>query len=359
MGGITKIFETLTAGNRLQFSVMTLDPSVRYTFWSILFGKTFFDTALCACLQTHAQRYMCVKDIKAAQRAAWIYYVMTVMIIILCTCVGCLLYAKYSQCDPLRAKLISKPDQFYPLFVIQILGQFPGLTGLFIVSVLSASLSTISSGVNSMAAVILEDIYKRLPITRPISNKSQATVSKLLSVGIGLLTIFLAFIVSYMKNNIITIVLQIFDAFATPILDVYLLGFFAPRVQSRSVLIAFLLCLIFQMWVLVGATVTVKPHLRQRGRLPTSIVGCIPSVNMSVSTSINERPNPLTSLFSISPLWYSFNGVFITFILGLIFASIFESKDSRPVDRSLLISPSEIFPFCSSKPVSIIITYLV
>ncbi|CAF1399424.1 unnamed protein product [Rotaria sordida] len=198
--------------------------------------------------------------------AAWIYYVMTVMIIILCTCVGCLLYAKYSQCDPLRAKLISKPDQ---------------------------------------------------------------------------------------------IVLQIFDAFATPILDVYLLGFFAPRVQSRSVLIAFLLCLIFQMWVLVGATVTVKPHLRQRGRLPTSIVGCIPSVNMSVSTSINERPNPLTSLFSISPLWYSFNGVFITFILGLIFASIFESKDSRPVDRSLLISPSEIFPFCSSKPVSIIITYLV
>ncbi|CAF1384536.1 unnamed protein product [Rotaria sordida] len=111
MGGITKIFETLTAGNRLQFSVMTLDPSVRYTFWSILFGKTFFDTALCACLQTHAQRYMCVKDIKAAQRAAWIYYVMTVMIIILCTCVGCLLYAKYSQCDPLRAKLISKPDQ--------------------------------------------------------------------------------------------------------------------------------------------------------------------------------------------------------------------------------------------------------
>ena len=29
----------------------------------------------------------------------------------LCAFVGCLLYAKYSQCDPLRAKIISRPDQ--------------------------------------------------------------------------------------------------------------------------------------------------------------------------------------------------------------------------------------------------------
>ncbi len=29
----------------------------------------------------------------------------------LCVCVGCLLYAKYSQCDPLRAKIISRSDQ--------------------------------------------------------------------------------------------------------------------------------------------------------------------------------------------------------------------------------------------------------
>jgi hypothetical protein len=239
----------------LSFSI-TPDPSVRYTLWSLLIGITFLDIGMLACTQTQAQRYMCVKDTKAAQRyfgikftncqfcshrVAWINYAMTVVMQILWACVGCLIYAKYSQCDPLKAELILRSDQvgwsmhralnirclffftqLYPLFVIQTLGRFPGFTGLFIACILSASLSTISSGVNSMATVIVEDIYKRISIARPMSNERQATVSKLLckchfsvlsqlcylwikAVGIGLLTIFLAFIVSYMKSNILTV----------------------------------------------------------------------------------------------------------------------------------------------------------
>jgi Na+/proline symporter len=50
---------------------------------------------------------------------------------------------------------------------------------------------------------------------------------------IGLLIIFLAFIASYLGDNIIVIVFQIAGSMATPILGVYLLGFFAPRVNSR------------------------------------------------------------------------------------------------------------------------------
>ena len=60
------------------------------------------------------------------------------------------------------------------------MGRFPGVAGLFIASILSASLSTISSGVNSMATVIIEDIYKRLPNARPMTDESQATALKLL-----------------------------------------------------------------------------------------------------------------------------------------------------------------------------------
>ena len=63
---------------------------------------------------------------------------------------------------------------------METLGRFPGFAGLFVSCILSASLSTISSGVNSMATVIIEDIYKRLPMARPISSECQATASKLL-----------------------------------------------------------------------------------------------------------------------------------------------------------------------------------
>jgi hypothetical protein len=120
--------------NRLRFPYVilssfsiTLDPNIRYTLWSILIGNTFFEVAMYACTQTQAQRYMCVKDTKAAQkyfwnqiytnyqfylrRVVWINYAMNLVMQILWICVGCLIYVKYNQCDPLKAKLISKSDQ--------------------------------------------------------------------------------------------------------------------------------------------------------------------------------------------------------------------------------------------------------
>lgn len=69
----------------------------------------------------------------------------------------------------------------HPLFVIETPGRIPGLTGLFISAVLSATLSTFSSGVNSMATVILEDIYKRLSRKQSITNEHQLNLSKILS----------------------------------------------------------------------------------------------------------------------------------------------------------------------------------
>ena len=69
----------------------------------------------------------------------------------------------------------------YPLFVTETFGRIPGLTGLFISCILSATLSTFSSGVNSMVAVILEDIYKRLSNQeRVMSNDHQVKFSKIL-----------------------------------------------------------------------------------------------------------------------------------------------------------------------------------
>lgn len=96
----------------------------------MVIGYIFFDVAMYACTQTQAQRYMCVKDTKAAQRyfkikfiriidfivvflcrVVWINYAMNIVMQILFLCIGCLIYVKYSQCDPIKAKFISKTDQ--------------------------------------------------------------------------------------------------------------------------------------------------------------------------------------------------------------------------------------------------------
>lgn len=60
------------------------------------------------------------------------------------------------------------------------MGKFPGLTGLFIAAILSASLSTVSSGINSIVTVLIEDIYKNVWKEHLLSDENQATASKIL-----------------------------------------------------------------------------------------------------------------------------------------------------------------------------------
>ncbi|CAF0920702.1 unnamed protein product [Adineta ricciae] len=343
IGGLSKAFDILRDGNRIQLAVINLNPSIRYTIWSILIGHTFSTIAQYACIQTQAQRYMCVKDTKAAQRVIWNAYIMNVIMYMFCIFIGCLLYAKYSQCDPLRAKFISRSDQMYPLFIIETLSRFPGLPGLWIASILSATLSTFSSGVNSLTTVIIEDIYKRLVKKHSTSADRELIISKVLSTIIGCLIILVTFVVSYTKNNIITIVIRINGTFSSPILGAYLLGFFSSRVKSRSVLVAICLCFIFQTFMLVGSMITVPPTDQHGGRLPTSVNECVPSVNDTMPVTINQRLSLLESLFSISPLWFNFNGTIMMIISGLIFTFIFDSKDAKEIDRSLLVSRKEIF----------------
>lgn len=47
-----------------------------------------------------------------------------------------------------------------PLFVLDAMGNMHGLKGIFVSGIFSASLSTISAAVNSLAAVTLEDYIK-------------------------------------------------------------------------------------------------------------------------------------------------------------------------------------------------------
>jgi Na+/proline symporter len=93
------------------------------------------------------------------------------------------MYTKYVDCHPLYAGRIKAPDQLLPLFVMDTLGQFKGLPGFFVAGIFSGALSTVSSGLNSLAAVTLIDF---VGACFPSMPDSQATkISKFLSVLYG------------------------------------------------------------------------------------------------------------------------------------------------------------------------------
>ena len=81
-------------------------------------------------------------------------------LLLMCSYAGLVIFAFYDiqGCDPIKAKLVEKPDQLFPLFVMQVMGDIPAIPGLFVAGVFSGALSTVSSGLNSLAAVVLQDL---------------------------------------------------------------------------------------------------------------------------------------------------------------------------------------------------------
>lgn len=347
-GGVSKVFETAYNHGRIKSIDVSFDPTIRYTLWSTIIGGTFYVTSCSCVLQTQVQRYMCVSSTREAQKATWVNNIICVILMLLCGVVGLLIYDKYHDCDPLRSGRVSKPDQFYPLFVIETFSELPGLTGLFIAAVLSGSLSSVSSGVNSIAAVIMEDVWKPLTPNKPMSDERQTKISKYMSGILGLLIILFAFL-GYFLKSILVIAYSIMGALPSPIFGVFILGFFFPRVNSRSALIAFLVSIAFQVWVIIGANLTFRQQPDRR--LPTSISECMSSNSTNITfrltnNALKTEQNFFLPLYSISFLWYAFNGVMLTVIIGLLCSLLW--KNDR-VDPSLLISSRQTFCCFRSK----------
>ncbi|XP_021344342.1 sodium-coupled monocarboxylate transporter 1-like, partial [Mizuhopecten yessoensis] len=84
--------------------------------------------------------------------------------------------------------------------VLDIFRDEPGMAGLFMASLFSASLSTVSSNLSGLSAITLEDFIK--PHFKKISESKAAIISKVTVVLYGLLATALAFLVAEMKGSL-------------------------------------------------------------------------------------------------------------------------------------------------------------
>lgn len=100
------------------------------------------------------------RNVKDAQTAIWWSWPLSSLMSLGLCFAGLAIYTKYRDCDPLQAGRINSYDQLMPLYVMDMLSEYPGVPGLFIAGIFSAGLSTISATVNSLAAVMLEDFIK-------------------------------------------------------------------------------------------------------------------------------------------------------------------------------------------------------
>ncbi|KYQ56671.1 Putative sodium-dependent multivitamin transporter [Trachymyrmex zeteki] len=284
VGGLGQIWEIARQGQRIEFDRIDLDPTVRNTWWSLLLGGSCTFLVLVGVSQVQVQRMLTVKNMQASQRAMWLSLPILTLIWITISFSGLAIYSKYHNCDPLLKKRITSPDMIMPLYVMETMSNIPGLPGLFIAGIFSASLSTISAVLNSLAAITLEDYLK--PLYRMYSGhelsptKSSSSV-KVLAFMIGVISIALAFL-AQLIGGLIQAVMLIMGVVGSPLLGIFTLGMATESATEGGAIIGALTAFSFLCWIAFGYPRPVPP------KLPTTIEGCDKN-NTNITMSIVQN----------------------------------------------------------------------
>lgn len=93
-----------------------------------------------------------------------IFFIGVVSIMFINISTGIIMYSYYHGCDPVKAGIVSKLDNLVPRFVQDVAGHIPGMPGIFISCVFSASLSCVSAGLHAVAGVIYCDYVRPLKL---------------------------------------------------------------------------------------------------------------------------------------------------------------------------------------------------
>ncbi|KAM8706332.1 hypothetical protein ACLKA7_010586 [Drosophila subpalustris] len=355
-GGLGTVIEYATEGGRMHFD-FGLDPRLRSTVWSsfgsgllLWIGKISLD-------QSCVQRIVSLPSYTHAKKSLLVAGVGFLIIMFFNAFAGIIMFARYYGCDPMLAGLVSKPDKLMPFFIQDIMGSLPGMPGLFVSCVFSASLSSLSASLNSLAGVVYFDYIK--PHIRHTEARANG-VMKLVIVGMGGYCILGGFLVQNFKS-IFQTMWTITGINLGAVVGVFLLGMFVPRVNGKVAMTSILFSVVVMAWIIINAQLNIKAGLVKYEILPNSLDQCeargLHSILKAInSTTISLPTTPATttttpkrittafgsnrdfSVYDISFYWYKIIGVFLIFLWAVPMSYVWR-KDKTEKQNPKLYSP--------------------
>jgi SSS family solute:Na+ symporter len=239
-GGLEHIMQFAADNNKLR--ILDFDISLSkssMTFWAGIAGGAFLTAATHGTDQMMVQRYLSARNQRDASLALGISGFIVLLQFALFLLIGVGLATMFDITDA-GAAVDVKNDQLFPYFIVHYMPA--GLLGVTLAAVFAAAMSTLSSSLNSSAAAFINDLW--LPLQKGEADEpGKLNASRTATVVFGLVQtgIALAFGLIASNESIVANVLKISGFAAGPVLGLYFLGIFAPRVRQRSALTGFAL----------------------------------------------------------------------------------------------------------------------
>lgn len=253
---ISTIIETGIREDKFSLGTWNFDLSTS-SFWVILLYGFFINLTNFGIDQNYIQRYHTAKNPGDAAKSIWLCVLYYVPVSFLFFFIGTALYAFYGDNPalilelkqqvsiekniPLEAlKASDYGDRVLPFFMKT---QIPtGFLGLLVAALMSAGMSTMSSGMNSSATVFLKDIYLRY-INPAATEKKQFRILLFATTCMGAFGIVFGISMIGVKS-LLDVWWKLSGIFAGGMLGIFLLGFFAKKVRNSEAKIAAFLGLI-------------------------------------------------------------------------------------------------------------------
>jgi SSS family solute:Na+ symporter len=186
--------------------------------------------------QMAIQRYLATKDVRSARKTFRISIITNFLVQSLLAIVGLALLAYFTKKPyelPAGETIFTYADSLFPWFIV--IGLPVGITGLVTAGLISAAMSSLSSGLNSSSSVISEDIIKRFfPSKKNVDFLKQA---RTISIIIGGVVTLLCLLVGYVQGNLLEVVIKVVNLFVAPLFVLFFMALFISFATQTATIV--------------------------------------------------------------------------------------------------------------------------
>ncbi len=204
-------------------------------WWVIILGGLANNLISYTSDQTVIQRYLTTPDEKSAGRGILVNGVMSVFVSIAFYMIGTGLYTFYKTHPAELDVTMGQSDAIFPFFMMS---QMPaGVAGALIAAIFAATMSTISSNINSVATAFSIDFWKRF---RPTTDSQLVVVARWASMASGIIGLLLAlFMATWNIQSFLDFFNEALGLLTSGLGGLFFIAVFMKRVKGYAALAGF------------------------------------------------------------------------------------------------------------------------
>ncbi len=225
IGGVDAWIPREWAPNWDKLVIFSWSPYIRLTVVFSFLHTLAWWVSTAGSDQMAIQRFIATRDVKAARHTFLTTQIGEKILFFILMCVGFSLLAFYRahpNLIPDGKDLITDADFLFPHFIANFLPA--GLGGMVIAALFSAAMSSLSSGLNSTAAIITTDIIPWLK--KSAQSAGNLKLARWSSLSIGLLVLAVSTIIQYVPGNINEVTAKTNGIFVSPLFNLFFMAMF-------------------------------------------------------------------------------------------------------------------------------------